>query len=58
MREFFKYHFNKIREINRKYAKPRATMTKGTGLALLILRVYLIILMGILFFKFITILKG
>jgi len=58
MRKFFKYYLDKIREINQKYAKPRARMTKGVGLALLMLRIYLIILIGILIFKFITVLKG
>jgi hypothetical protein len=58
MLEFFKYHLNKFREINQKYAEPRARMTRGAGLALVVLRVYLIILMGILLFKFIIVLKG
>lgn len=58
MRNFFNYHFNKIREINQKYATPRAKMTKGAGLALFILRIYLILLMGILVFKFIIVVKG
>jgi hypothetical protein len=54
MREYFKRRFSKIREINRKYATPRAKMTKGVAFALLMLRLYLILLVGILIIKFIT----
>jgi hypothetical protein len=46
--------FQKIREINRKYAKPRIKMTKAVKFALLMLRLYLLFLVGLLFYKFIT----
>ena len=58
MREFFKSHFNKIRDINQKYSNPRAKMNKKVTLALLILRIYLIIMVCILVFKFITVIRG
>jgi hypothetical protein len=57
MREYFKRRFSKIREINRKYATPRVKMTKGVSFALLMLRLYLILLVGILIIKFITMVK-
>ncbi len=46
--------FEKVGEINRKYAKPRIKMTPAVKLALLVLRLYLIILVLILAYKFIT----
>ncbi len=57
MKRFFKRRFGKIREINEKYAKPRVKMTKGVAVALFMLRLYLIILVGILVIKFITLVK-
>jgi hypothetical protein len=55
--KLFKNRFSKIREINQKYATPRVKMTKGVRVALLLLRVYLILLVGILVVKFITLVK-
>lgn len=57
MKEFFKGRFTKIREINRRYAKPRVKMTKGVRIALLLLRLYLILLVGVLVVKFISMVK-
>ena len=57
MKEFFKGRFIKIKEINRRYAKPRVKMTKGVKIALLLLRLYLILLVGILILKFIMMVK-
>ena len=57
MKEFFKGRFTKIKEINRRYAKPRVKMTKGVKIALLLLRLYLILLVGILILKFIMMVK-
>jgi uncharacterized membrane protein YidH (DUF202 family) len=50
--------FEKITEINRKYAKPRIKMTPMTSVAMLLLRIYLLLLVAILFYKFFTILTG
>jgi hypothetical protein len=47
----------KIHEINRKYEKPRITMSRGVRIALLFLRVYLILLVALLAYKFWTLLK-
>ena len=49
--------FEKIREINRKYAKPRITMTPAVKFALLMLRIYLLLLVGLLFYKFFTLVR-
>jgi hypothetical protein len=47
--------FRVIREINQKYAKPRIKMTKWVRLALLGIRLYLIVLVLILAYKFYTV---
>ena len=52
----FKRAVEKIREINRRYAKPRITLSRTTRLALLALRLYLIVLVILLVYKFSTIL--
>jgi len=57
VKNFFRPHFGKIREINEKYAKPRVKMTRGVAVALFMLRLYLILLVGILVIKFITMVK-
>ncbi len=56
LRTFLRNRFAKIREINRKYAVPRIRTRGLVSLALLFLRLYLIVLIGILFFKFATLL--
>lgn len=48
---------DKIREINRRYAKPRIKLSRGTRIALLTLRLYLITLVALLVYKFITVVK-
>jgi len=50
--------FSKIREINRKYAVPHVRMTPGVRVALILLRVYLLLLVAILFVKFFTLVTG
>ena len=56
LRDFFSHNFAKINEINRKYAKPNVEMSGGVRFALLFLRFYLIFLVGLLFYKFFTLL--
>ena len=46
-----------IGEINRKYATPRITMSRSVKLALLLLRVYLIFLVILLGYRFVTMLR-
>ncbi len=47
----------KIREINRRYAKPRIHMSKAVKICLLMLRLYLIFLVLIVIYKLITSLR-
>ncbi|MBF0510881.1 MAG: hypothetical protein HQL13_00985 [Candidatus Omnitrophica bacterium] len=48
-----------IRAINKKYAKPALKTNKATKVALFCLRLYLLLLVGLLFFKlFVSIKKG
>ena len=56
IRDFFSHNFTKIREINKKYAKPNVEMSKWVKGSLLFLRVYLVLLVGLLLYKFITLL--
>jgi hypothetical protein len=49
-------HVEKIREVNRRYATPRIKMSSAVRVALLTLRIYLFVLVGLLAYKFITVL--
>lgn len=49
----FRRQVEKIAEINRKYAHPRLVVKKSTAFALLLLRLYLLFLVGLLIYKFI-----
>ena len=55
LNKFFARRFEKIAELNRKYRTPRIAMTPMTRVALLLLRIYLLLLVAILFYKFFTI---
>lgn len=44
----------KIREINRTYAVPRIRLTTGTKVVLVVLRLYLLFLVGMLLYALIT----
>jgi hypothetical protein len=48
----------KIREINTRYAKPKVEMSPAIKLSLAGLRVYLLVLVLLLLYKFITILPA
>lgn len=52
MIHFIKNWFDKIKEINKKYSTPRIKMTRAVKIALFMLRLYLIILVLILVYKF------
>lgn len=63
---FFEFFFNRpqkivraffsgILEINKRYAEPKIKMTKAVRLSLFCLRLYLIFLVGLLFYKFWTV---
>jgi hypothetical protein len=56
--EFLHQQYAAIAEINRKYATPRITMSSGVKLSLLLLRLYLIFLVILLGYRFLTMLSG
>jgi hypothetical protein len=49
----FRRQVEKIAEINRKYKHPRLVVKKSTAFALLLLRLYLLFLVGLLIYKFV-----
>jgi hypothetical protein len=55
--EFFKNTVSTVQSINQKYAKPQIKMTRMVKFSLLSLRLYLIFLVGILVYRFITMLR-
>jgi len=55
IRSAFADNLERIREINRKYAAPRIEISPAVRVALLTLRIYLLVLVGLLVFKFYTI---
>jgi hypothetical protein len=57
IKSFFSHNYAKIREINEKYATPNIEMSKGVKLSLLSLRLYLIFLVVLLLYKFITLVR-
>lgn len=56
IRDFFSHNFAKVQEINKKYAKPSVEMSLWVKGSLLFLRLYLILLVALLLYKFITLL--
>jgi hypothetical protein len=57
LRNFFKGRFHTIGEINRKYSKPRIHQSRMVRTSLLMLRLYLLLMVAILLYKFITLIK-
>jgi len=57
LRNFFRHSYAKVREINKKYETPRIKMSKWVKFSLLSLRLYLIVLLGLLLYKFITLVR-
>jgi hypothetical protein len=57
IKSFFSHSYAKIREINKKYKTPGIQMSTGVRISLLLLRLYLISLIGLSVYKFITLLK-
>jgi hypothetical protein len=56
IRNFFNHSYAKVREINKRYETPGIEMSRGVKFALLCLRLYLITLIGLSLYKFITLL--
>ena len=51
---FVRRSVDKVREINRRYAKPRIKMSPMVKFSLIMLRLYLIFLVGLLIFRLLT----
>jgi len=56
--KFMRTHFAKIHEINEKYKTPALVMSRPVRISLLFLRCYLLLLVGLLLYKFITVLAN
>ena len=54
--EFFGNAWNAVKEINRKYKKPHVRMTPAVMFSLGLLRFYLLFLVGLLVWKFFSML--
>ena len=54
--EFFSSAWDAVREINRKYKKPHIQMTPAVQFSLGLLRFYLLFLVGLLVWKFFSVL--
>jgi hypothetical protein len=52
--EFLRSRFYTIRQINKKYATPRIKTTRLVTVSLFMLRIYLLIMVVILLYKFVT----
>ena len=57
VREYIRRQYSFITEINRKYATPRITMSRWVKISLLFLRLYLIFLVLLLGYRFLTLLS-
>ena len=53
MKNYLKNVVNAVREINRKYAKPKVKLTRNVKIALLALRLYLLFLVVVLLYSFV-----
>ena len=51
-------NFDKVRAINRRYAHPRLTISPAVRVCLMVLRLYLLFLVGLLAYKFVAIVIG
>jgi hypothetical protein len=51
-------NLDKVRAINRRYAHPRLTISPAVRVCLLILRLYLLFLVGLLAYRFVAMVVG
>ncbi len=56
LRDFISHNYAKVREINKRYATPNVEMSGWVKFSLLILRLYLLLLVCLLVYKFVTLL--
>jgi len=57
LKRFVENWVQDINEINARYAKPRIRMTPMVKFSLLLLRIYLVVLVLIMLYKFMTLVK-
>jgi len=57
VKEYIRRQYSVIAEINRKYATPRIAMSRWVRLSLLFLRLYLLFLVILLGYKFLTMIR-
>lgn len=55
IKNFIKKNVEKVKEINQKYSVSRVQMSRAVKFSLLMLRLYLLFLVALLVYKFITI---
>jgi hypothetical protein len=58
MINIFRRFVTKIHEINKRYEHPKIHQSRAVKIALLMLRIYLLLLVVLLIIKFATIIKG
>jgi hypothetical protein len=58
MIKIFRGFYNKVHEINVRYKTPKIHQSRAVKLALLMLRVYLLLLVVLLVYKFAVTIKG
>jgi hypothetical protein len=51
-------NLDKVRAINRRYAQPRLAISPAVRVCLVILRLYLLFLVGLLAYRFVAIVIG
>lgn len=54
IKNFYEQHFERIIEINQKYASPRIAMSPIVVFSLTALKFYLVFIVGLLIYKLIT----
>lgn len=54
IKKFYEQHFDRVIEINEKYASPSLVMSPVVKFALLALRIYLLFIVILLVYKFFT----
>jgi len=57
IKRFYEDNFEKIIEINEKYANPKIEISPAVKFSLLMLKFYLLFIVGLMIYKFITLLK-
>jgi len=57
MRTFLRRTYDKIRQINQQYATATIEMSAWVRTSLVLLRVYLVVLIGLTLYKFVTLVR-